>query len=218
MLGESAFKFPEQTLNRLNKYKLIKSSLNLYKINDLLEKYKYSQENPMSKITFKLLFEFLVEKNMIPMGILRKNPANNHKFVFLAPYRDTLINPEHDEIYIICSEDGQDSEEQKKNFEQYNMTLIEKSNATFNEMSDFAKKSVDEVINSFRNDFSIKNITDFTRESLRNQLVLTYQKKEEEVIKQAKEEFNKLNFEIKEDSGEIEGDSESKSSKDSKSS
>ncbi len=218
MLGESAFKFPEQTLNRLNKYKLIKSSLNLYKINDLLEKYKYSQEMPISKITFKILFEFLVEKNMIPMGILRTNPVNNHKYVYLAPSRDTVLNPEKDEIYIICSEEGQDSEEQKKNFEQYNMTLIEKSNETFNEMSEFAKKSVDEVINNFRKEFSMKNIIDITRESLRNQLVLTYQKKEEEVYRQAKEEFNKLNFEIKEDSGEIEGDeSESKSSSDSKS-
>ena len=219
MLGESAFKFPEQTLNRLNKFKLIKSSLNLYKINDLLEKYKYNQDMNNSKISFKVLFEFLVEKNMIPIGVLRTNALNNQRFVYLAPAREVMINIEKDEIYVICSEEGQDLEEQKKNFEQYNMTLIEKSNTAFNEMSDFAKKSVDEIINNLRNEFSMKNIIDITRNSLRNQLVLTYQRKEEEVYKQAKEEFNRLNFEIKEDSGEIEIDeSESKYSNNSKSS
>ena len=219
MLGESSFKFPDETLNRLEQLKYIKSSLNLYKIKELLEKFRYNQEVPASKMTFKILFEFLIEKNMIPIGILR-GPTSNYsqKYVFLAPNKEALINTDKDEVYVISSEEEQDIEEQKKNFELYNMTLIEKSNKIFKDMSDMAKKNVDEIINNLREEFSVKNIVNVTRNSLRNQFFLVYQKKEEEVIKQAKEEFNKENVEIKEDSDEIENDeSGSKNSKDSKS-
>ena len=219
MLGESSFKFPEETLNRLEQLKYIKSSLNLYKIKEILEKFRYNQEVPSSKMTFKILFEFLIEKNMIPIGILR-GPTSSYsqKYVFLAPNKEALINTDKDEVYVISSEEEQDIEEQKKNFELYNMTLIEKSNKIFKDMSDMAKKNVDEIINNLRDEFSVKNIVNVTRNSLRNQFFLAYQKKEEEVIKQAKEEFNKENVEIKEDSDEIENDeSGSKNSKDSKS-
>ena len=219
MLGESSFKFPDETLNRLEQLKYIKSSLNLYKIKEVLEKYRYNQEVPASKMTFKILFEFLIEKNMIPIGILR-GPTSSYsqKYVFLAPNKEALINTDKDEVYVISSEEEQDIEEQKKNFELYNMTLIEKSNKIFKDMSDMAKKNVDEIINNLREEFSVKNIVNVTRNSLRNQFFLAYQKKEEEVIKQAKEEFNKENVEIKEDSDEIENDeSGSKNSKDSKS-
>ena len=219
MLGESSFKFPEEILNRLEQLKYIKSSLNLYKIKEVLEKFRYNQEVPASKMTFKILFEFLIEKNMIPIGILR-GPTSSYsqKYVFLAPNKEVLINLEKDEVYVISSEEEQDIEEQKKNFELYNMTLIEKSNKIFKDMSDMAKKNVDEIINNLREEFSVKNIVNVTRNSLRNQFFLAYQKKEEEVIKQAKEEFNKENVEIKEDSDEIENDeSGSKNSKDSKS-
>ena len=222
MLGESSFKFPEKTLNRLNKFKYIKSCLNLYKIKELLEKYRYNQEMPSNKLTFKLLFEFLVEKCMIPIGILR-SPTQfiSQKYVFMAPYKDTLINPEKDEVYVISSDEEQDMEERKKTFEQYSMNLIEKSNTTFNEMKILTKKTVDEIIINMRNEFSVKNIVNITRNSLRNQFYLTYQRKEDEITRLAKEEFNKGNMEIKEeDSGDMDLDeSESKSfSKNSKTS
>ena len=215
MLGESSFKFPEKTLNRLNKYKYIKSSLNLYKIKELLEKYRFNQEMPSSKkITFKIIFEFLVEKCMIPIGILRA-PTNyiSQKYIFLAPYKDTIINTEKDEIYVISSDEELDIEEQKKNFDQYSMNLIEKSNTVFSEMKELTKKTVDEIINNLREQFNVKNIINSTRNSLRNEFHLAYQRKEEEIAKLAKEEFNKENMKIKEDSGIIEIDeSESKSS------
>ena len=215
MLGESAFKFPEKTLNRLNKYKYIKSSLNLYKIKELLEKYRYNQEMPSYKLPFKLLFEFLVEKCMIPIGILRAPTQSiSQKYVFMAPDKDTFIDLEKDEVYVISSDEEQDIEEHKKTFEHYSMHLIEKSNTTFSEMKEMTKKTVDEIINNMRNQFSVKNIVNITRNSLRNQFYLTYQRKEEEITRLAKEELNKENMGIKEEeSGDIEQDeSESKSS------
>ena len=216
ILGESTFRFPEKTLNRLNKHKFIKSSLNLYKIKDLLEKYRFSQEMPSSKkITFKIIFEFLVDKFMIPIGILRA-PANNNtqQYVFLAPDKDTIINIKIDKIYVISTNEEQ-IEEQNKN-EQYSMTLIEKTNTIFNEMKDVTKKSIDEIISNLREELSVKNIINTTRNALRNEFCFTYRRKEEEISKLAKKEFNREINEIKEDSGEIEiEESASKTSKNS---
>ena len=100
------------------------------------------------------------------------------------------------------------------------MTLIEKSNTNFNEVKHIAKKTVDDIINNMRNQFNVKYIIDTTRNCLRNKFYLTYKRKEDEISKLAREEFNKENMQIKEeDSGEIEVDeSESKSSKSSKTS
>ena len=220
MLGESSFTFPESTLRRLDKLKYLKSSLNLYKVKELLEKYKFNQEINSNKITFKTLFEFLIEKKIILLGIFRAPTASiSQKYVFLAPSKETIVNTEKDEVYVISSEEEQDLEEQKKNLKQYDMTLIEKTNKVFREMSDMARKNVDDIINNLREEFNVKNVVGVTRNSLRNQFCLAYQKKEEEVIKLAKEEFNKQNVEIKEDSSEAENDdSDSKNSKSSKSS
>ena len=218
MLGESAFKFPEKSLNKLNKYKYIKSSLNLYKIKELLEKYRYYQEMPSYKLTFKLLFEFLVEKYMIPVGILRApSPLTNQKYVFLAPNKDTLINPDKDEIYVISSDEEQDLEEEQKTIEHYSMNLIKKSNNHFSEMKDLTKKTVEEIITNLKNQFSVSNIVNITRNSLRNQFYLVYKRKEEEINKQVKEQYRKENLAIKEEySGEIEiEESDSKYSKSS---
>ena len=219
MLGESTFKFPEETLKRLIKNKFIQSSLNLYKVKELLEKYKYNQDISY-KITFKTLFEFLVDKNMIPIGILRA-PASlqKQKYVFLAPYKDTLINTERDEIYVICSEEEQDSEEQKKNYSEYNVALIEKSNVVFNELSEQLKKSVEEVCFNLKSELSVKNLISITRNSVRDQLIWVHTKKEEQIIKEAREDVNKDNDgAIKEDSDEVfveEDEDENKRSKDS---
>ena len=220
MLGESSFTFPESTLRRLDKLKYLKSSLNLYKVKELLEKYKFNQEINSNKITFKTLFEFLIEKKIILLGIFRAPTASiSQKYVFLAPSKETIVNTEKDEVYVISSEEEQDLEEQKKNLKQYDMTLIEKTNKVFREMSDMARKNVDDIINNLREEFNVKNVVGVTRNSLRNQFCLAYQKKEEEVIKLAKEEFNKQNVEIKEDSSEAENDdSDTKNSKSSKSS
>ena len=102
-MGESAFKFSEETTNILNREKLLKSSLNLLKVKELLEKYKYENLEDIieaNKISFKMLFEFLIDKNKVPIGVLR-NLDGVHKFVFLAPDINTVIDVDKDEVYII---------------------------------------------------------------------------------------------------------------------
>ena len=190
MLGESAFKFPIEISNRLNKLKYIKSSLNLYKINFLLKKFKYSEEEEENEeINFKSLFEFLIDKKMIPIAILRFDSDSNHKFVFMAPTKDTKINKNFDEVYVISSEDEKNFLDKKS--ERFNKRLIEKSNTKFTDMCDYTKKNVDEIINNLRNELSVKNVVNITRSSLRKELYDIYKNKEKAIFKKAQEEFNK---------------------------
>ena len=189
MLGESAFKFPIEISNRLNKLKYIKSSLNLYKINFLLKKFKYSEEEENEEITFKSLFEFLIDKKMIAIAILRFESQSEHKFVFMAPTKDTIINKNFDEIYVISSEDEKNFLDKK--YERLNKRLIEKSNSKFTEMCDYTKKNVDEIINNLRNELSVKNVVNITRSSLRKEFYNIYKDKEKEVFKKAQDEFDK---------------------------
>ena len=207
MLGESTFKFPEETLTRLNKHKFLNSSLNLYKIKELMEKYKFQNLNIPQKITFKLVFEFLVDKNMIPVGILRA-PTDDfkQKYVFLAPSKETICNCENDEIYVISSEEeGREFDDRNKNFSEiYSVDLIEKSNVMLNELSDKMKKGVEEINYNIKSELSVKNLISLTRNCLKKQFMWIHQQKEEQIIKEVKEEIIKNNQEIKEDSDEIE--------------
>ena len=191
MLGESAFKFPIEISNRLNQMKYLKSSLNLYRVNFLLKKYNFSQEegNDVEEINFKILFEFLIDKKMIPIAILRYENNTGHKFVFMAPPRDTIININFDKVYVVSSEDEKNVVDKKRN--RFSVRLIEKSNTRFTEMCDFTKKNVDEIINNLRNELSAKNIVNMTRNSLRKEFYGIYKDKENDVIKKAKDEFDK---------------------------
>ena len=193
------------------------SSLNLYKIKELLEKYKYQNLNASRKIHFKLIFEFLVDKNMIPLGILRA-PTDEfkQKFVFLAPSKETIIDCENDELYVISSEEeGRELDDRNKNFsEMYSVDLIEKSNVTLNDLCDKMKKGVEEININLKNELSVKNLISLTRNCLKRQFIWVHQQKEEQIIKTVKEELIKNNQEIREDSDEIEiEDSENLSSK-----
>ena len=191
MLGESAFKFPIEISNRLSQLKYIKSSLNLYKINFLLQKYKYTpdDDNQGEEITFQILFEFLIDKKMIPMALLRCEPDTGHKFVFMAPPKDTIINKNLDQVYVISFQDEKHVGKQK--YERYNIRFIEKSNMRFTEMSDYTKKNVNDIINTLRNELSAKNIVNTTRSSLRKEFYNIYKNKESDIFKKAKQEFDK---------------------------
>ena len=191
MLGESAFKFPIEISNRLNQMKYLKSSLNLYRINFLLKKYNFSQEkgNEVEEINFKILFEFLIDKKMIPIAILRYVNDIGHKFVFMAPPPETIININYDKVYVISSEDEKNVLDKKRN--RFSVRLIEKSNTRFTEMCDFTRKNVDEIINNLRNELSAKNVVNMTRNCLRKEFYDIYKEKEIEVINKAKNEFDK---------------------------
>ena len=206
MLGESTFKFPEETLNILNRHKFLNSSLNLFKVKELLEKYKYQSTDNSRKISFKIIFEFLVDKNMIPIGVLR-SPSDEYrqKYVFLAPSKETMIDCENDEIYVISSEERRELDEKNKNYsEMYSVDLIERSNVMLNDLSEQMKKSVEDINFNLRKELSVKNLIGMTRNYLKREFIWVHQQKEEQIIKSVREELIKNNGEIKEDSDEIE--------------
>ena len=212
MLGESAFKFTEETTNILNKDKLLKSSLNLYKIKELMEKYKYENVEAIietNKISFKLLFDFLIDKNKVPIGILR-NLDVVHKFVFLAPDTDTIIDVEKDEVYIISTEESTGLDDRNKNYsEKYSIDLIEKSNAMLNDLAEKIKTDMEEVNYKLRKELNVKELISITREQLQNELISVHEKEMEKIIRDIPAELKKNTEEIKEDLNEIDNSSNS---------
>jgi len=107
----------------------------------------------------------------------------------MAPTKDTKINKNFDEVYVISSEDEKNFLDKKS--ERFNKRLIEKSNTKFTDMCDYTKKNVDEIINNLRNELSVKNVVNITRSSLRKELYDIYKNKEKAIFKKAQEEFNK---------------------------
>ena len=212
MLGESAFKFDEEKTNDLNKDKLLKSSLYLFKIKGLLEKYKYDNMAGIIEthhISFKSLFEFLIENNKVPIGVLR-NLDGIHKFVFLAPDTDTLIDIEKDKVYIISSEESSGLDDRNKNYsEKYSIDLIEKSNAMLNDLAEIIKRDMDEINYKLQKDLNVKELIGITRMQLQKELINVHEKEMEKIIKDIPSELKKNTEEIKEDSNEIENSSNS---------
>ena len=90
---------------------------------------------------------------------------------------------------MISSEDEKNFLDKK--YERFNKRLIEKSNIKFTEMCDFTKKNVGDIINNLRNELSVKNVVNITRNSLRKEFYDIYKRKENAVIQKAKEEFDK---------------------------
>ena len=214
ILGESAFKFSEETTNILNKDKLLKSSLNLYKIKELLEKYKFENLEDLmetNEISFKLLFEFLIDKNKVPIGILRNLDGIN-KFVFLAPDTNTNIDIEKDEVYIISSEEPRGLDDRNKNYsEKYSIDLIEKSNAKLNDLAEKIKREAEEVNYKLQKEINVKELISITRKQLRNEFINVYENEMQKIIRDIPTELKKDSEEIKEDSNEIDNSDNSNS-------
>jgi len=209
ILGESSFKFPEEIMNKLNRDKLLKSSLNLYKVKELMENYKFesndNNENSIekNKISFNLLFQYLLDKNILPIGILR-NFDGIHKFVFLAPEESTEINIEKDEIYVLSSKEVSGLENINKDyFEKYSIELIEKTNARFNELTEKMEKDNKEMHHKLKKDINIKELIHITRTSLRDNFIKVNKKVEEKIMKTVETDFRNNTDAIKEDSNEI---------------
>ena len=206
MLGELAFKFSEETTNILNKDKLLKSSLNLYKVKELLEKYKYENFESFigtNKIGFKYLFEFLVDNNKIPIGVLR-NSYDIHKYVFLAPDPDIDIDIEKDEIYIISSEESMILDDRNKNYsEKYSIDLIEKSNAMINDLAEKIKNDNDDVVYKLQKEINIKELVSIIRNELKQEFIKVHDKVVQKMMHDIYDRLKDNKEEIKEDSNEI---------------
>ena len=147
MLGDASFKFHVDVTKKLKEKKIIQSALYFIKVKEYLEKFKIDFNG--KKIKFENLFFYLIERNMIPIGIFR-NPEiisrNNQKFVYLTPSKETLVDIEQDKIYVICNE-SDNNEENNNNQKDYilsNMKLIENSNELSSDLLNELRKIVEE--------------------------------------------------------------------------
>ena len=213
MLGDASFKFPIDVTNKLKEKKIIQSSLYFIKVKEYLEKFKI--EYTGKKIKYETLFYYLIERNMIPIGIFRnpeKISRNNQKFVFLAPGKETLVDIEQDKIYVISNDSDNYEENNNNNQKDYilsNMKLIENSNELSLDLLNELRKTVEDSFLKFRNGLSVKELVNCTRSNLRNEFANVHQQKESQIIKEAKEEFEKEKEEYAEDSNEESSESNS---------
>ena len=133
-----------------------------------------------------------------------------HKFVFLAPDTDTIIDVDKDEVYIISSEDPRGLDDRNKNYsEKYSIDLIEKSNAMLNDLSEKIKKDMKEVNYKLQKELNVKELIALTREQLQNELISVHEKEMEKIIRGIPAELRKNTEEIKEDSNEIDNSANS---------
>ena len=218
ILGDASFKFPLEIMKKLKEKRIIQSSLYFIKIKDFLDKYKIEYYGKRMK--FEILFGYFLDRNMIPIGIF-KNPEkitkNNQKFVFLAPSKNTLVEIEQDKIYVICNEDDDNHYVNIANQNDYilsNMRLVENFNELSIEFLNELKKTVEDSFVEFRNELSVKDLVNCTRSNLRNEFANVHQQKEAQIIKKAKEEFEKEIEEKGNESNEESSESNSSEIKD----
>ena len=212
MLGDASFKFHVDVTKKLKEKKIIQSALYFIKVKEYLEKFKIEYNG--KKIKFEILFFYLIERNMIPIGIFR-NPEiisrNNQKFVYLTPSKETLVDIEQDKIYVISNDSDNYEENNNNNQKDYilsNMKLIENSNELSSDLLNELRKTFEESFVKFRNELSVKELVNCTRSNLRNEFANVHQLKEMQIIKEAKEEFEK---EKKEEKGEESNEDSSES-------
>ena len=105
-----------------------------------------------------------------------------------------MVDIEHDKIYVISSEEDNFEENNnniQKDYILTNMKLIEDANSLSTALVEELKQTVEESFLSFKKELSVKNLVNHTRSTLRDELALVHQKKEQEIIKEAQEEFEK---------------------------
>ena len=194
MLGDAAFRFNLELTEKLKEKKIIQSSLYLFRIKEYLEKFKI--ESKSNQIKYEELFNIFTEHNMLPIGIFRnpeKLTQNSQRFVFLCPNKDILVDIEHDKIYVISSEEEIWEESNVENQTDNllaNLKLIEEANSLSTGLVDEFKRALEESHLSLKQ-MSVKDLVNHTRSALRNEFALVHQKKEQEIIKEAQEQFEK---------------------------
>ena len=218
ILGDASFKFPIDITNKLKEKRIIQSTLYFIKVKDFLDKNKIDYIGKRMK--FEILFGHLLDRNMLAIGIF-KNPEkltrHNQKYVFLAPSKETLVEIEQDKVYIISNEDDRYHSHNINNQNDYilsNMKLVENSNESSIDFLNELKKTIEDSFMKFRKELNVKDLVNTTRNYLRNEFANVHQQKEAQVIKKAKEEFDKEIEEQQSQSNEESSESNSSDLKD----
>ena len=185
IMGSAGSNFSQKKKKKMQEKKITQSTLYLLNIND--ELLRLGNRDFPKKVMYKELFEFFAKNNMVAIGINRnsarlstlKNNKNDKRYVYLCPKYDTMVDTDHDKIYILAGEDYftmhklNDPYKNKNNsYYQFNKTskLIDKSNELVLDLAQGIKKLVEENSRSFSEAYSIKKVLNGLRSSMRIEL------------------------------------------------
>ena len=188
ILGSAYLKYSQSQAKMMEERKITQSTLYLLNIREEMEKMGWKSFT--IKMSFKDLFNRFAENNMVPIGIFRNSKINSvnpnlnshkttkvEKYVYLAPSKDTLVDIEHDKIYVITSQEeantsnSVENNKQRENVNLKNLKLLKHSNKLANNIVDNIKNIIVAYQETIKNQLSIKRIVDTTRKALRNELV-----------------------------------------------
>lgn len=181
ILGSASFSYSPALIKKLQDRKINQSTLYLLNIHEELEKMEI--KNTSKKMNFSVIFNYFVEKNMVPIGIYRNSKSSsgsrsmkNDKYVYLCPLKDDEIFIEHDKIYVLISEDENQNnhntiKQKAVALNNKNLKLIEKSNDLAGKIVDNLKELLTFNYEALQTSFSVKKIVDLTRTSLRKEFV-----------------------------------------------
>lgn len=184
ILGSSLLNLSPKKMEEINKKKISFSSLYLLNIYEEFE--RWDVRNTSKNMTFQFIFWEFIERNMVPIGIYRgsKREVSQHKsfmnkYVFLMPNKNTNINIETDKIYVLACDEEIENKNSKgrdlSNMNNYFVKQLEKSNDQALKLNETLKDLIKLQTHFFKNEFSIKVITENTRLSLRSELAKIYE-------------------------------------------
>lgn len=184
ILGSAMYNYSNEEIKMMQDKKINHSTLYLLNIYEELEKWDIKSNT--KSMRFQLVFQYFIEKNMVPIGIYRGSKreltANTKtymsKYVFLMPEKNSLINIETDKIYVLACEDEADfagkthyRSRDITNTNSYFMKQLEKSNEFASKIVDSIKELVHSNQKYFKEGFSVKKLTDYTRQCLRKEFI-----------------------------------------------
>ena len=184
ILGSAMYSYSNDEIKVMQDKKISHSTLYLLNIHEEMEKYNRTSSNKI--MPYEEIFNFFNQKNMVPIGIYKgsKREATSNtkiwmnKYVFLMPDKRAMINIETNKIYVLACEDETDSNGKNHyrsrditNNNSYFMKQLEKSNEFATKILESVRELVNENQSYFKQSFSIKHLTDHTRQCLRKEFI-----------------------------------------------
>ena len=185
ILGSAVYNYSNDEIKLMHEKKISHSTLYLLNIYEELEKWDIKSTSKNMK--FFLIFQYFIERNMVPIGVYRgskreiTSKSYMSKYVFLMPEKNSLINIETDKIYVLACEDETEFSS-KNNYRSRDITntnssfmkQLEKSNEFATKISESVRELVNTNQNYFKEGFSIKKLTDHTRKCLKKIFIDIY--------------------------------------------
>ena len=196
ILGDASFTINEPVLSKLKEKNIIQSTLYLFKIKECFERFKIVHNE--NTITYEKLFVSLNENGVVPIGLLRSKEQSagtkqHKKYVYLCPKKDSVVNVDYDMVYALSTEEEVSEDKNTRTQKDYavsNLKLIEEITNKSGTLLNHFRQKREELRLDIKNNMSVKQLVNHTRNSLRNELVNVNKMKEDEIMNDIHKELN----------------------------